>query len=41
VSDRIQEVLLAKKVSSLLDEWLKSLRDQGSVRILKPGEEAP
>jgi len=41
VSDRIQEVLLAKKVNSLLDEWLKSLRDQGSVRILKPGEEAP
>jgi len=41
VSDRIEEILLQQKVSELLNEWLKSLREQGSVRILKQGEEAP
>lgn len=41
ISDRIEEVLLQQKVSELLNDWLKSLRDQGSVRILKQGEEAP
>ncbi|MES2392248.1 MAG: peptidylprolyl isomerase [Acidobacteriota bacterium] len=41
LSDRIQEVLLEQRVSSLLGDWLKSLRAQGSVVVLHPGEEAP
>lgn len=41
LSARIEQVLLQQQVSSLLDQWLKTLRDQGSVRILKDGEEAP
>lgn len=41
VADRIQEILLQQRVDSLLDDWLAALRAQGSVRILKPGEEAP
>jgi hypothetical protein len=39
--DRIQEILLQQQVNKLLDDWLMALRAQGSVRILKPGEEAP
>lgn len=39
--DRIEEVLLQQRVSELLSQWLKTLREDGSVRILKPGEEAP
>ena len=41
IADRIQEILLQQQVDKLLDDWLTSLRAQGSVRILKPGEEAP
>lgn len=41
LSPRIEELLLQQQVSKLLDQWLKSLRDSGSVRILKDGEEAP
>jgi hypothetical protein len=41
VSDRIEQVLLQQQVSVLLDQWLKALRDQGSVRLLKQGEEVP
>jgi peptidyl-prolyl cis-trans isomerase SurA len=41
VADRIQEILLQQRVNKLLDDWLTALRAQGSVRILKPGEEAP
>lgn len=41
VSERIQEVLLQQQVSSLLNDWLKSLRAQGSVVVLHPGEVAP
>jgi hypothetical protein len=41
VSKRIEEVLLQQRVSALLEDWLKSLRVQGSVRILTPGEVAP
>jgi hypothetical protein len=41
VSDRIQEVLLQQQVTALLDDWLKALRVQGSVQIVKPGEELP
>jgi len=41
LSKRIQEVLLQQRVSNLLDSWLQSLRAQGSVVVLHPGEEAP
>ena len=41
VEDRIQEILLQQQVDKLLDDWLAALRAQGSVSILKPGEEAP
>ncbi len=41
LSDRIQEVLLQQEVSNLLGDWLKSLRAQGSVVVLKQGEVAP
>jgi hypothetical protein len=41
LADRIQEILLEQQVNKLLDDWLTALRAQGSVRILKPGEEAP
>jgi peptidyl-prolyl cis-trans isomerase SurA len=40
ISARIEQVLLEQQVSALLDQWLKSLREQGSVRILKDGEDA-
>jgi len=32
---------LQQRVSSLLNDWLKSLRAQGSVVVLHPGEGAP
>jgi hypothetical protein len=41
IADRIQEILLQKQVDKLLDDWLTSLRAQGSVKIVKPGEELP
>jgi len=41
IATRIQEILLQQEVSNLLRDWLKSLRAQGSVVILHPGEEAP
>jgi hypothetical protein len=48
VSQRIQEILLQQKVNALLNDWLKSLQDQGQVEILDPalkaaaaGEESP
>jgi len=41
VSDRIQEILLQQRVGSLLTDWLSSLKVQGTVRIMKPGEETP
>ena len=41
VSDRIQEILLQQRVGSLLTDWLTSLKAQGTVRIMKPGEVAP
>ncbi len=41
VKKRIEEVLLQQEVSALLEDWLKSLRAQGSVRIMTPGEVAP
>jgi hypothetical protein len=36
VTSRIQEVLLQQQVNGLLRDWLKSLRDEGSVQILDP-----
>ena len=51
VSRRIEEILLQQRVSSLLLEWLQSLKSEGSVSILDPvygkvgttgdGEDAP
>ena len=41
VKKRIEEVLLQQQVTALLQDWLKSLRAQGSVRIMVPGEVAP
>lgn len=40
ISRRIQEVLLQQRVSKLLNDWLGSLRAQGNVVVLHPGEEA-
>jgi peptidyl-prolyl cis-trans isomerase SurA len=36
ITPRIQEILLQQRVNVLLQDWLKSLRDQGSVQILDP-----
>jgi len=41
IKRRIEEVLLQQQVGALLEDWLKSLRAQGSVRIMTPGEVAP
>jgi peptidyl-prolyl cis-trans isomerase SurA len=41
ISKRIEEVLLQQEVGALLVDWLKSLRAQGSVIIMTPGEVAP
>jgi peptidyl-prolyl cis-trans isomerase SurA len=41
ISDRIQEILLQERVTALLDDWLKALRAQGTVKIVKPGEAMP
>ncbi len=40
ISDRIQEILLQQQVGALLGDWLKSLKAQGSVRMVRPGEVA-
>ena len=40
ISDQVQVVLLQKRVTALLDDWLRSLKVQGSVRIMKPEEVA-
>ncbi|MBV8631974.1 MAG: peptidylprolyl isomerase [Silvibacterium sp.] len=36
ISERIQEILLQQHVNGLLQDWLKSLRSEGSVQILDP-----
>jgi peptidyl-prolyl cis-trans isomerase SurA len=41
IAARIQEILLQQQVDKLLDDWLTSLRAEGSVKIVKPGEELP
>ena len=33
---RIQEILLQQQVNALLNDWLKSLQDQGQVEVLDP-----
>ena len=38
ISARISEILLQERVTSLLDDWLQSLKAQGAVRMMKPGE---
>ncbi|ADW69667.1 hypothetical protein [Granulicella tundricola] len=40
ISDRIQEILLQQQVSNLLGDWLKTLRAQGSVRVMTASGEA-
>ena len=40
IQKRIEEVLLQQEVGALLQDWLKSLRAQGSVQIITPGEVA-
>jgi peptidyl-prolyl cis-trans isomerase SurA len=41
IKRRIEEVLLQQQVSALLEDWLKSLRAEGSVQIMTPGEVTP
>jgi peptidyl-prolyl cis-trans isomerase SurA len=41
ISNRIQEILLQQQVSSLLGEWLKSLRAQGTVQTIEQSEATP
>ena len=36
IGPRIQEILLQQQVNALLNDWLKSLQDQGQVEILDP-----
>lgn len=36
VSERIQQVLLEQQVNGMLQDWLTSLREQGSVRVVDP-----
>lgn len=41
ISDRIHEILLEQQVSSLLSDWLTSLKAEGNVRMMRPGEVQP
>lgn len=41
IRDRVEEILLQQQVSSLLDSWLKTLRDSGHVRLMQQDVEAP
>jgi hypothetical protein len=41
ISGQIREILLQQQITNLLSDWLQSLRAQGSVVVLHPGEEAP
>ena len=41
VAPRIRELLTQQQVTGLLRDWLQSLRAQGSITVLHPGEEAP
>lgn len=41
LAPRIEGILLQQHVNQLLDAWLKSLRAQGNVRVLRGMEDAP
>lgn len=41
LSKRIEEVLLQQRVGALLVDWLRSLKAQGSVRLMTPAEATP
>jgi len=41
VANRIEQLLLEQRISTLLEDWLKQLRAGGNVRILAPGEDLP
>ncbi len=41
ISDRIQEILLQQQVGSLLEDWLTSLKAQGTVRMATAREVQP
>jgi hypothetical protein len=41
IAPRIQEILLQQRVNVLLNDWLKSLQDQGQVEILDPALRKP
>ena len=41
LKDRIQEILLQQQVTNLLGDWLKTLKAEGSVRVIRPGEVQP
>lgn len=38
---RIEELLLEQRVSALLSDWLQSLKAEGTVRVMRPGEVEP
>ncbi len=40
LNDRIHEILLQQQVSALLLDWLKSLKAQGTIRVMTPAEGA-
>lgn len=41
LSTRIQELLLEQRVSALLSDWLRSLKAEGTVRMMRLGEVEP
>jgi peptidyl-prolyl cis-trans isomerase SurA len=41
ISKQIEDILQQQQVGSLMSEWLKTLRAQGTVRVMQPGEVAP
>ena len=41
IKTRIQEILLQQQVTNLLGDWLKTLKAEGSVRVVRPGEVQP
>lgn len=41
ISGQIRDILLQQQITNLLSDWLQSLRAQGSVVVLHPGQEAP
>ena len=41
IKTRVQEILLQQQVTNLLGDWLKTLKAEGSVRVMRPGEVQP